>query len=155
MNQEEGTMIFSGKDFQVYHLGSVAVSYPPRSINTQAIQVTPQNIGALSLEFKVGLHYSTDGSPYIKIHVEREPFTSGPKRTVELMIFVDDWIVVLWDELHIFQDVEFKNTFHIIAVEMAEHRLIPSLPSIDTPDPVQTDVQPGNLAFDHDEVAPR
>jgi hypothetical protein len=104
-------MIFAAKDFNVYHLGMIPVNYPPRSINTYAIQVTSENIGALSLELQVGLRYDGDGVPYVKFAAERGT-VEQPDTPDGLHVYVDDWIVVLWDQLYVFQDTEFRNTFH-------------------------------------------
>ena len=138
-------MIFSAKDFNVYHLGSIPVSYPPKGINTHAILVTAENIGALSLEFRVGLIYDKDGTPYFKIRAERGN-DEEPESPATLSIYADDWLIVLWDELHVFQDVEFRNTFRMDMkppLDVQERYFGPTLgATIGTPEVAHDEVRP-------------
>jgi hypothetical protein len=105
-------MVVSAQDLGLYHLGMVQVSYPPKKIETMAIQATPENIGALSLELDVELLYDEMGNPYIAFKAERGT-DEKPEEPMPVQVRVSYWIVVLWDELHIYRDVEFKNTFRI------------------------------------------
>lgn len=104
-------MIRNLQDFDsIFYLGAVSVSYPPKDINTEAIQVVPGNIGALSVELQTELCYRNDGAPFIEIEVGRGT-EQNPKPDRFVSIRPGDWIVVLWDELHVFRDFEFKSTF--------------------------------------------
>lgn len=103
-------MILSARDFSGYHLGTTLVSYPPKNINTEALLVTPENIGAVSLELKAELLYDDKDSPYMALEVARGTGQHAVHRM--MTVRVEDWIVVLWDELHVFKDFEFRNTFH-------------------------------------------
>jgi hypothetical protein len=104
--------IFAGQDFAaIYHLGSIPVSYPPKDIRTEAIQVTLANIGALSLEFHASLRYAVDdGMPFFNLDVRRA-IDEDPDKSISVHVRVNEWMVVLWDELYIFRDAEFRNTF--------------------------------------------
>lgn len=103
-------MIFNAENFDIFRLGSVAVVYPPKNINTVALRVAAENIGALSLEFESELRYDADGSPYFNILVERGASDEMAK-SFNLQVFEGDWIVILWNEIRIFREEEFKNTF--------------------------------------------
>jgi hypothetical protein len=99
----------------LYHLGALSVSYPPRDINTAALQVTPENIGALSVEFHEDLRYEEagPGRPYFMFRAERANDEEPDRNAVALRVCLGYWIVVLWDQLHVFRDFEFKSTFTI------------------------------------------
>lgn len=102
-------MILKAVDFNAHHLGTVSVRYAPQDLVTEALQVTAENIGSLSVELQTDLWYEDD-HPYIKIKAERVDDSSDPDH-VTLRIRVNDWIVVLWDEIHVFKDFDFKTTF--------------------------------------------
>jgi len=114
-NQKEGIMrpVYDARSLNLSHLNPVSVSYHPKSIHTEAIQVTPDNIGKLSLEFEEELFYEHDGRPYFVFSAKRfdanEP--DGQQAPNELYVRLTDWIVPLWDELHIFRNAIFQATF--------------------------------------------
>lgn len=92
-----------------YLPGLESVSYPPKKINTVAVKVTRENIGALSIELEAELMYFGTGMPHFYMDVER---SVGEEKTLAtLEVNVGDWIVVLWDEYRLFQEAEFMNTF--------------------------------------------
>lgn len=103
----------------MYLPGLESVSYPPKKINTVALKVTPENIGALSLEFEAELCYFNNGVPFFDTEVGRGT-EAAPKPVRRLQIRPGDWIVILWDEYHLFRENEFNNTFHLNAVPSHE-----------------------------------
>lgn len=107
MSETQGITV---QEFNIFTLGGEAVSYHLKDIHTIALQVTPGNIGILSLEFEVELNYSSEGDPYIDVWVARGS-AKNPEGDRGLTFRPDDWIVILWDEIHKFRDPEFKATF--------------------------------------------
>lgn len=103
-------MIFNAESLNIYTLGGEAVSYSLKDIHTLALQVTPENVGLLSLEFEAGLRYERNGSPFFTFKGQRDVEREGLEFLVSV-VHVTDWIVVLWDELHVFRDKEFRHTF--------------------------------------------
>lgn len=112
---KEGTMhpVFDARSLDLSHLNPVSVSYDPKNIHTEAIQVTPENIGKLSLEFEEELFYDVQGRPYFVFSAKRFDASKpdGQQDPGELYVRLTDWILPLWDELHVFRDGIFKNTF--------------------------------------------
>lgn len=112
---KEGTMreVFDAQSLNLSHLNPVRISYDPKDIHTEGIQVTELNIGMLSLEFQEELFYDVDGRPYFVFTAKRfndgEPDGQNPPH--ELYVRLTDWIVPLWDELHVFRHGIFVSTF--------------------------------------------
>lgn len=104
---------------ELYLPGLESVSYPPKKINTVAVKVTPENIGALSLEFETELCYFNTGAPFFEIEVSRGTETD-PKPNRFIQARIGDWLVVLWDEYHLFRENEFKNTFQVNSANVHE-----------------------------------
>lgn len=98
------------EEFNIFALGAEAVSYHLKNIHTVALQVTETNIGVLSLELEVELCYYNDGTPFIEAY-----FARGTKDQPEVdryaNIKIGSWFVILWDEIHVFRDKEFRSTF--------------------------------------------
>lgn len=109
------------EDVNLSHLGLQRVSYDPKGIFTEAIKVTPENIGKLSLEFDDELFYTHDGFPYFIIDALRGT-EEAPKPNAALRVFVHSWIVVLRNEIHVFHAREFEATFEIETFESKELR---------------------------------
>lgn len=102
------------------HFAPHHVSYEPMDLHTEAVQVTEENVGRLSLEFETELFFSdTNGLPYFRITVARH----GPNDTTEtgmtewivLTVRVGDWIIPLRGEIHVYRDVTFIHTFQFDA----------------------------------------
>lgn len=106
-------MILSANDFTGYHLGTVLVAYSPKGIKTEAVQVTAENVGALSLELDEELRYYDTGEPFIQFRAQRGT-DDEPKTPAVVTLRVTDWLVCIGDELRMFRDFEFKRTFAII-----------------------------------------
>jgi hypothetical protein len=102
--------IIGVQDFNIYSLGAEAVSYHLKDIHTLALQATRENIGILALELAVELLYDEHDNAYFKIRVERGT-DENPEAARVLHVRPNDWIVILWDEIHLYQDYEFRNTF--------------------------------------------
>lgn len=105
-------MIFNAENFDIFRLGSVPVSYPPKNINTLALLVTPENIGALSLELEGELRYNVEAEPYFKTWVSRKS-AEVEGGSVCLTVYEGDWLVILWNEIRIFRQEEFEKTFQV------------------------------------------
>ena len=105
-------MIFNAENFHIFRLGAVPVSYPPKYINTVALLVTPENIGALSLELEGELRYNVEAEPYFKTWVSRKS-AEVEGGSVCLTVYEGDWLVILWNEIRIFRQEEFEKTFQV------------------------------------------
>jgi hypothetical protein len=119
---KEGSMhALNAESVNLVHLGPELVSYEPKGIHTEALQVTPENIGKLSLEFEKELVHDSQGRPYFFFPAER--FDSGLDDidgAAELFVRLTDWIVPLRGEIHIFRDVIFRHTFTFDNPRVAE-----------------------------------
>jgi hypothetical protein len=98
------------EEFNIYSLGAEAVSYHLKDIHTLALQVTEKNIGILCLELETELIYTADGAPYLNVYVARGS-KENPENDRGLIVRPTDWLVILWDEIHLFRDPEFRSTF--------------------------------------------
>lgn len=103
--------IFTAESVDLSHLNPGQYSYEPKNIHIQAVQVTPENIGKLSLEFEEELYYDAQGRPYFVFTAERVQVEGGELANQVLYARVTDWIVPLRGELHIYRDLTFQNTF--------------------------------------------
>jgi hypothetical protein len=104
---------FFAKDINLFHFEMRDCSYPPKDIHTMALEVTVENIGALSLEFETELMYHA-GMPFFPVSLARKPKGEDKEGSVRpRQIRLGDWLVVLWDEIHVFRDTEFKYTFRV------------------------------------------
>lgn len=107
-------MGFFAKDINLFHFDMQDVSYPPKDIHTMALEITPENIGALSLEFDSELMYHHDsGMPFFVVSLARAPKDKEETKPRIRQIRLGDWLIVLWDEIHVFRDTEFKYTFRM------------------------------------------
>ncbi len=70
-----------------------------------AVQVTDENIGKLSLLFRAEIMYRNDEYPYFRFDAKR----GDGVRT--LIVNPTNWILPLWDELYVWDDVTFTTTF--------------------------------------------
>jgi hypothetical protein len=106
-------MIYDSDNILLSHLGPVSATYPPKKINVQAINVTRENIGKLALEFEAELWYAEGSLPYFQFEAKRfdEGQPDGQLPPKNLSVRLGDWIVALWGELHIYRDLDFRNTF--------------------------------------------
>jgi hypothetical protein len=104
---KEGTVrALNSASVNLSHLNPERVSYEPKNIHTEAIQVTAENIGKLSLEFEEELFFDSVGNPYFMFTAEREGQESS-----ELYVHLTNWIIPLRGELHRFTDEIFTSTF--------------------------------------------
>lgn len=123
-------MIFNAENFHIFRLGAVPVSYPPKYINTVALLVTPENIGALSLELEGELRYNVEAEPYFNTWVSRKS-AEVEGGSVCLTVYEGDWLVILWNEIRIFRQEEFEKTFQVDHGPDAVNTLSPAdLPEI-------------------------
>jgi hypothetical protein len=105
--------VFDAQSLNLSHLNPVHVSYDPKDIHTEAIQVDERNIGKLSLEFEEELFYDSEGRPYFVFSAKRfdDDELDGQKAPHELFVRLTDWLVPLRDELHVFRHGTFVTTF--------------------------------------------
>lgn len=106
IKKEVAMQDLNAESVNLVHLNPELVSYEPKGIHTEALQVTLENIGKLSLEFETEVQYAENGLPFLLIKVER--FDKDPKH---LYFRLTDWIVPLWGEIHVFRDLMFRSTF--------------------------------------------
>jgi hypothetical protein len=125
--------VYDARSLDLSHLNPDRVSYDHKEIHTEAIQVTPENIGKLSLEFEEELFYDQGGRPYFVFSAKRfDPdAVDGQQPPHELYVRLTDWIVPLWDELHIFRDPIFRNTFTFDNESDSTGHGLHSIPSTD------------------------
>lgn len=109
-------MLFNAASVNLSHFDCVIAHYDPKDIHAQAIQATEENIGQLALEFELDLILSrNDGHQkgyFFSFNAERGVGTDPePARCTQ--VFVTNWIVALWGELHVYTDDLFHKTFRI------------------------------------------
>jgi hypothetical protein len=105
--------IFNAENIVLGHLMPSPVIYSPKSLRTEALQVTRENIGKLTLEFESEIFEADPGQCYIRVNVERTN-DHGTQYSISRTWYISDWIVPLWGELHWFQDDVFKSTFEFV-----------------------------------------
>lgn len=122
---------------QVPLFGMVQVTYSPKNIGTFALQVTRENIGALSIEFESELKYDAAGTSYFQIDVGRRS-EIDPDDFVRIGIQPGDWLVILWDEYRLFRDYEFKHTFRMNSdtshEPLVDHGSLPKMEELENRD---------------------
>jgi len=107
-------MIFNAETLDLHHFNPVTASYAPKVIKTEAICVTPDNVGQLALEFDEELMYDPNGRPFFTFSAERDSLAEEGKKTKRLQYArVSDWIVPLRGQLYVYRDREFHLTFEV------------------------------------------
>jgi hypothetical protein len=100
------------------------VHYAPRGLDTVAIPVTEETIGAMAIEFGVEIRRNSVGL-YLDVALERKG-DAGP--TVQRKILhLSDWLVALDYEIHVFPHNVMWNTFGQVSNpqhEMAEEQFL-------------------------------
>jgi hypothetical protein len=106
-------MIYDAQSLILGHLNPVRATYIPKDIQVQAIEVSRENIGKLALEFDAEMFYNESGLPYFNFKAKRfnEEAPNGQETPRNLQVRLGVFIVALWGELHIYQSVDFANTF--------------------------------------------
>lgn len=128
-DMKEGNMdlVFDAQSIDLSHLDPVKAVYHPKNIQIEALNVTRENIGKLALEFQAELWYADSGLPYFRFDAKRfdtmQP--DGQQPPVTLNVRLNDWILALRGELHIYRDVDFANTF--VFEENGRHELPPQI----------------------------
>jgi hypothetical protein len=88
----------------------VPVFYAPQGIRTFAVQVGPETMGAMSIEFGVEINVNHPNVRYLPCVFER--FNGKEEsRTIERTIFYGEWLVILHDEVLVFPQDSFLHTF--------------------------------------------
>jgi hypothetical protein len=98
-------------DLNLRHLVTGSYSYAPKDIHVEAIFVTLENIGALSLEYEADLEWSDEKGPYFYLKAWRHNETVEDQDYLILTVRPDFWLVPLRGEIHLFDDVSFTSTF--------------------------------------------
>lgn len=103
-----------------------AVVYEPQNFRTVAIQITAETIGAMAIEFGYEIQITHPSHRWLRGLLDRVN-EKGEHRVLERILQLDDWLVVLEDEIHVFPGDVFWNTFgqaklniHVAAVEPVE-----------------------------------
>lgn len=104
-----------GVDFSNFN--PVQADYGPRDLHAVAAMVTRQNIGQWSLEFEQDLAGQHGKEPFFGIEAEREG-----QSPINLTIKPGYWIVKVWNELHVFKDGLFQDTFDVPKEQLAAVR---------------------------------
>ncbi len=87
----------------------VPVFYAPQNIRTFAVQVSPETMGAMSIEFGVEISINAN-TRCLPCAFER--FNGRDEsRTIERTIFYGEWLVILHDEVLVFPPDTFLHTF--------------------------------------------
>lgn len=108
---------FAASSLTLDHLDPRMVSYEPKGIFTEAVLVTNENIGKLSLEFEEELCYSSSPPhmPYFFFSAARRGEKDADEKewtvSKRLTVRINDWIVPLRGEIHMYPDELFRNTF--------------------------------------------
>lgn len=114
--------MFDPRSVNLIHFSPRRVAYKPKKIRTEAIQVTLENVGKLCLEFSADLMYSGEMPwfSFMAIRYKQDGLAGVPR---DVIVRVGDWLVPLWNELHLFRDREFQNTFFEEPAEVQSHEL--------------------------------
>lgn len=102
-------------DVDLSNFSPVLVEYGPKDIHAQAAKVTEDNIGQFALEFELDVNYpfpNRTGLPYMTFLATR-----AHEEPIELTVSTNEWVVLIWGEIHIFRDDLFKKTFEIPNIE--------------------------------------
>jgi hypothetical protein len=110
---------FNAETVDLSHFNLQKFTYEPKKIVTQAILVTPENVGQLALEFDAEIFSPSGVEPYFAILCERYDADS-----VTLHVQPGYWIVPLRNEIHLFRNDIFQNTFESFH-EYPVHLLVP------------------------------
>lgn len=101
----------AANEIDLSHFNTAMAGYGPKNIYAEAVLVTTENIGKLALEFELDLRYMGNhglGTPFFTFLAKRE--LEDP---IELTVLPNFWIIMLWDEIHIFRDDLFNKTFEV------------------------------------------
>lgn len=74
-----------------------------------AVQVIPENIGQLAIEFGSEIFRGGPNEMYFTAVVERD----GGKTATGLTFHLNDWLMIMDEQFHCFPDVVFSNTFKV------------------------------------------
>lgn len=104
------------------NLPVVQVVYAPRNMGTVAVQVTPDTIGAMAIEFGAEV---TNNDRYLYMHVRLERVNDeGEKFADTKTIRLGDWLVELGNEVHIFPPDIMWKTFSQLKDPAHERALV-------------------------------
>lgn len=124
----------------------IRVYYAPRNLETVAIPVTVETIGAMAIEFGVEIERTNMG-PVICASFERKGDTGSG--VLKRRLYLSEWLVELDGEVHIFPQDVMWNTFsqatepaHLMAQDglMSKEDLREQLMGV--PEPIQDEIQP-------------
>lgn len=103
---------YEGNEIDLSTFNPVLASYGPKSIQATAALVTEDNIGQIALQFERDVLYWPEDiaciNPYIRFLAVRN--TEEP---IELTVRPGFWIVLIWNEIHVFKDGLFQKTFEV------------------------------------------
>lgn len=96
------------------NLPVVHVKYIPRNIHTVAVQVTPETIGAMAIEFGAEIERATgSNATWIRTALERDAHLNKDGRVskLEVVLGYGDWLVDIDGEVRVFPDSVMWTTF--------------------------------------------
>lgn len=104
---------YEAREIDLSTFNPVFASYGPKSIYAPAALVTEDNIGQIALQLERDVLYPFEsmpgaGAPFIKFMAKRHI-----EEPIELTIYPGCWIVLIWNEIHVFKDGLFQKTFEI------------------------------------------
>lgn len=88
----------------------IAVDYALQNMRTSAIQVNPETIGAMAIEFGVEIQTAHPNIKWLPTVFQRSK-EKGEKTVIERTVYCGDWLVIIDDEVHVFPHDVFWNTF--------------------------------------------
>jgi hypothetical protein len=103
--------VLNGENANLHRLGAVEVEYTPGDMRTTAVKVTRENIGALALEAQAELGWGNNIKHMCITALVERTNDNGEKIIAQKSFFVDEWIIVVMNELHSMPDDVFWNTF--------------------------------------------
>jgi hypothetical protein len=110
-------------DIDLSNFNPIMADYGPKNVHAPSVLVTEDNIGQIALEFELDVQYLdvTFVRPYIKFYADRT--ADDP---IELMLQPGSWIVLIWNEIHIFRDGLFQKTFDIESLAGSDNKEAPA-----------------------------
>lgn len=110
---------FDARNLMLSHLKTGSFTYYPKEILTDAIFVTKENIGKLSLEFEAELEFDSMFGVHFHANLGRS-CGDEEMHSKDEMIGLNDWIFFLNNEVHVWRDDIFRATFDTVQCDWPE-----------------------------------
>lgn len=99
-------MIYDAQNMDLSALGPEKYVFTPTGAVIEAVQVTRENIGILSMLLDTEMKNDSTGV-WIGISVKRDRYSDG----YQMAFYLGDWIVPVKGEIRRFPDYTFRHTF--------------------------------------------